>query len=246
MLVEPRRNQISSWTIAPKATFLVVTSGKPCAEVEPDLPAEDAEGVDLLARRAEHGPGRLPHAVGANVAEQVEVLPHAELCSDGARGERCRRCRGLYAGRGPISWRPRRRARDWLRDRAPGRDRLRRGRSGRCGGRSGRDRDQLLLVLLLEHAVVPGPRAEADQEGPLAGDEPLALDPPAVDLGDLDRGGDGGGLGRVGRVQPGQVPERGPGHVRVGRGFGLTPSVYFAVWIATSRFSSMTIRAKRA
>ena len=69
MLVEPRRNQISSWTIAPKAVFLVVTSGKAVGEVEPDLPAEDAQRVDLLARRAQHGPRRLAHAVVANVLQ---------------------------------------------------------------------------------------------------------------------------------------------------------------------------------
>src|SRR5271165_1238025 len=52
------------------------------AKVKSDLPAEDAEGVDLLSRRAQHGAGRLPHAVSADVAQQVEVLPHSEGCSN--------------------------------------------------------------------------------------------------------------------------------------------------------------------
>ena len=52
------------------------------AKVKSDLPAEDAEGVNLLSRRAQHGAGRLPHAVGADVAQQVEVLLHAEGCSN--------------------------------------------------------------------------------------------------------------------------------------------------------------------
>ena len=46
------------------------------AKVKSDLPAEDAEGLDLLPRRAQHGPGRLPHAMGADVAEQGKVLFH--------------------------------------------------------------------------------------------------------------------------------------------------------------------------
>ena len=52
------------------------------AQIKPNLSTENAEGVDLLARRAQHGAGRLSHAVGAYIAQQVKILPHAEGCSD--------------------------------------------------------------------------------------------------------------------------------------------------------------------
>ena len=43
MLVSPRMNHSSSWMIERRCSFLVVTSGKPSAQVEAHLPAEDRE-----------------------------------------------------------------------------------------------------------------------------------------------------------------------------------------------------------
>ena len=193
MLVEPRRNQISSWTIAPKATFLVVTSGKPSRRSNRICRPKTLSASIFSPGRAEHGPRRLPACRGcgrrgggrgiASCRERARTVP-------GRRPSRSMTL-VLYAACRPSSGRSE--------ESVPvigcgielGRRTLARG-SGQaavCGDRSGRDHDQLLFILLLEHAVVPGAGAQADQEGPLAGDEPLAVDAPAVDLGNLDRGG---------------------------------------------------------
>ena len=50
-------------------SFLVVTSGKPCGQVEPHLVAEDAQ-------RAGAGAVGLLDPVLEDVPEEVEVLPH--------------------------------------------------------------------------------------------------------------------------------------------------------------------------
>ena len=69
MLVSPARNQSSSWTIDFRCSFLVVTSGKPCVEVEAHLMAEHRD-------RAGAGAVALLDAVGEHVFHQFEVLPH--------------------------------------------------------------------------------------------------------------------------------------------------------------------------
>ena len=51
-----------------RCSFLVVSSGKPCGQVEAHLPAEDAQ-------RAGAGAVAALHAVGQDVGQQVEVLP---------------------------------------------------------------------------------------------------------------------------------------------------------------------------
>ena len=67
MLVSPRRNHSSSCTIERRCSFLVVTSGKPSAQVEAHLPAEHAA-------RAGAGAVGLVGAVLEDVAQQIEVL----------------------------------------------------------------------------------------------------------------------------------------------------------------------------
>ena len=70
MLVSPFRNHSSSWMMERKCSFLVVTAGNPCAEVEAHLVAE-------------HGTGAGAGAVGLGRAlityppQQIEVLLHA-------------------------------------------------------------------------------------------------------------------------------------------------------------------------
>ena len=69
MLVSPRRNQISSWTIDLRCSRLVVTSGKPLREIEANLPAE---------QRAHAGAGAvaLDRAVVERFAHQIEIGAH--------------------------------------------------------------------------------------------------------------------------------------------------------------------------
>ena len=69
MLVSPFRNHSSSWMMDLRCTLLVVSSGKPAFEVEPQLRAEDAE-------RAGAGAVVLARAVLEHVPHQVEVGAH--------------------------------------------------------------------------------------------------------------------------------------------------------------------------
>ncbi len=69
MLVEPRRNHSSSRTTAGNSTFLVVTSGKPVAQVVAGLRAEQRD-------RAGAGAIGAALAVLEHVAEELEVRPH--------------------------------------------------------------------------------------------------------------------------------------------------------------------------
>ena len=68
-LVSPRRNHSSSPNTDRVWIFFVVTSGKPVAEVEPHLVAEDAQGAGA-------GAVALLHALVEDPLEEIEVLPH--------------------------------------------------------------------------------------------------------------------------------------------------------------------------
>ena len=68
-LVSPRRNHSSSAKTERVCTFLVVTSGKPCGEVEPHLVAEDAAGAGA-------GAVALLRPVVEDPLEEVEVVLH--------------------------------------------------------------------------------------------------------------------------------------------------------------------------
>ena len=70
MLVSPCRNQISSWMIDLRCSFLVVTSGKALGQIEAHLVAEHAE-------RAGAGAVGLAHPFGAHAAHEIEILLHA-------------------------------------------------------------------------------------------------------------------------------------------------------------------------
>ena len=69
MLVSPARNQSNSCTIAFSGSRLVVSIGKPAAQVEAHLVAEDRQ-------RAGAGAVVLLRAVGEDPFEQVVILVH--------------------------------------------------------------------------------------------------------------------------------------------------------------------------
>ena len=54
-----------------RCSFLVVTSGKPAAQIEAHLIAEDAQGAGA-------GAVVLARAVLAYVAQEIEILPHLQ------------------------------------------------------------------------------------------------------------------------------------------------------------------------
>ena len=97
MLVSPFRNQINSWTIDFRCSRLVVTSGKPCVEVEAHLPAEQRTHAGAGAVALDDAVAR---ALRAGDRDRRASAPGAPRCARfGSQRRRSKRRERLHDDR---------------------------------------------------------------------------------------------------------------------------------------------------